>query len=66
MNVILNGIKDAINDEVAAQKKYKELKEQATDKKVKALFKQLIEDEKNHEKILRSRFQAIKNLQEEK
>jgi hypothetical protein len=35
MNVILNGIKDAINDEVAAQKKYKELKEQLLIKKSK-------------------------------
>lgn len=62
MDVILEGLKDAIEDEVSAQKKYKVLKEKAEDDKLKALFEQLIEDEEEHEKILRSRYQAVKKM----
>lgn len=60
MNEILKGIKLAIEEEIAAQKTYQNLKEEAKSKKAKALFEQLVKDEKAHEKLLRSRYQALK------
>ncbi len=60
MTEILEGLEEAIKDEQEAQKKYKKLKQQTDDENAKKLFEQLIEDEKNHEKSLRSRYQAIK------
>ena len=62
MDIILKGIKEAIQDEIDAQEKYKHLKEEADDKKLKALFDQLIQDEEEHEEILRSRYQAVKKM----
>ncbi|MFO7819816.1 MAG: ferritin family protein [Halanaerobacter sp.] len=64
MDIILEGIKDAIEDEISAQKKYKVLKEETDDDKLKALFEQLIKDEKEHEKILKSRYKAVKKIRE--
>jgi len=61
MNIVLEGILEAIDDEIAAQKKYKYLKEQTDDEKAKALFEQLIKDEEGHEKLLRSRYQALES-----
>lgn len=61
MDIVLDGLLEAINDEIAAQKKYKSLKEQTDDEKAKALFEQLIKDEKGHEKLLRSRYEAMKD-----
>lgn len=61
MDIVLNGLLEAIDDEIAAQKKYEFLKEQTDDKKAKALFEQLIKDEKGHEKLLRSRYEALKD-----
>jgi len=61
MDIVLNGLLEAIDDEIAAQKKYEFLKEQTDDQKAKALFEQLIKDEKGHEKLLRSRYEALKD-----
>jgi len=61
MDVVLEGLLEAIEDEIAAQKKYKYLKEQTDDQKAEALFEQLIKDEKGHEKLLRSRYEALKD-----
>ncbi len=61
MEEILKGIKDAIEEEKAQQEKYRKLKDKAEDKNVKALFEQLIKDEIGHEKLLRSRYKALKS-----
>jgi rubrerythrin len=61
MDIVLEGLLEAIEDEIAAQEKYKFLKKQTDDKKAKALFEQLIKDEKGHEKLLRSRYEAMKD-----
>lgn len=60
MQELLASIEDAIEDEQRAQIRYKELKQQATNEDTKRLYEQLIEDEKSHEKTLRSRYQALK------
>ena len=65
MNIVLEGILEAIDDEIEAQEKYKYLKEKTDDEKAKALFEQLIKDEEGHEKLLRSRYQALKAHLEE-
>ncbi|RCW49780.1 MULTISPECIES: ferritin family protein [unclassified Halanaerobium] len=49
MNKVLEGILEAIDDEIAAQEKYRKLKEQTDDKKAEALFDQLIKNEISHE-----------------
>ncbi|HKL75165.1 MAG TPA: ferritin family protein [Halanaerobiales bacterium] len=64
MKEVLEGILEAIEDEIQAQNKYKTLKEQAENDKAKALFDQLIQDEKGHEKLLRSRYEALKSQME--
>lgn len=61
MDIVLEGLLEAIEDEIAAQKKYQFLKEQTDDPKAEALFEQLIKDEKGHEKLLRSRYEALKD-----
>ena len=61
MKEVLEGIQEAIEDEISAQNKYKTLKEESEDDKAKALFDQLIQDEKSHEKLLRSRYEALKS-----
>jgi len=61
VEIVLEGLLEAIEDEIAAQEKYKYLKEQTDDQKAKALFEQLIKDEKGHEKLLRSRYEALKD-----
>lgn len=66
MDIVLEGLLEAIEDEIAAQKKYQFLKEQTDDKKAEALFEQLIKDEKGHEKLLRSRYEALKDHLDEK
>jgi rubrerythrin len=66
MDIILKGIEEAIKDEISAQKKYKRLKEKTDNAKLKALFDQLIKDEKEHEELLNSRYQAVKKISEEK
>lgn len=66
MDIILAGIEEAIEEEIAAQEKYEQLKKEADDAKLKALFEQLIKDEKEHEEILRSRYQAVKKMRNNK
>ena len=61
MEEVLDGILTAIDEEIAAQEMYQELKEEADGEKAKALFEQLVKDEKSHEKLLRSRYEAIKS-----
>lgn len=59
MQQILEGILEAIEDEIKAQKHYQMLAEKAEDPKVKKFFEQLRIDEENHEKILRTRYEAF-------
>ena len=66
MNIVLQGILEAIEDEIEAQEKYKYLKEQTDDEMAAALFEQLIKDEKEHERLLRSRYEALKDHLEDK
>jgi len=66
MEAVLAGILEAIDEEIAAQKKYEYLKEQTDNEMAEALFEQLIKDEKGHEKLLRSRYEALKEHLEEK
>ncbi|MFP4199501.1 MAG: ferritin family protein [Halanaerobium sp.] len=66
MDIVLAGILEAIDEEIAAQKKYEYLKEQTDDEMAEALFEQLIKDEKGHEKLLRSRYEALKEHLEDK
>ena len=60
MDEVLEGISTAIEEEIAAQEKYKRLKKQTDNEKAKALFEQLIKDETAHERLLRSRYEALK------
>lgn len=62
MQEILDGILEAIQDEIKAQKHYKMLSEKAEDPKVKKFFEQLKIDEEEHEKSLRTRYEAFKKL----
>lgn len=62
MKEILDGILEAIEDEIKAQKHYQMLSEKADDIKVKKFFEQLKIDEENHEKALRTRYQAFEKL----
>ncbi|MGM0548733.1 MAG: ferritin family protein [Bacillota bacterium] len=66
MDPVLAGILEAIDEEIAAQKKYQQLKSQTDDEMAQALFDQLIKDEKGHERLLRSRYEALKDHFEEK
>ncbi|NLJ58005.1 MAG: rubrerythrin [Tissierellia bacterium] len=62
MQEILDGILHAIEDEIQSQKHYQILSEKADDPKVKKFFQQLKIDEENHEKSLRTRYEAFKKL----
>ncbi|HYE68120.1 MAG TPA: ferritin family protein [Anaerovoracaceae bacterium] len=64
MQQILNGILEAIEDEMNAQKHYQMLAEMAEDPKVKKFFEQLRMDEENHEKTLRTRYEAFSKMLE--
>ena len=64
MQQILNGILEAIEDEMNAQKHYKMLADMAEDPKVKKFFEQLRMDEENHEKTLRTRYEAFSKMLE--
>ncbi len=59
MQQILDGILEAIEDEIKAQKRYQILAERAEDPKVKKFFEQLRIDEENHENVLRNRYEAF-------
>lgn len=62
MQQILDGILEAIEDEIKAQKHYQMLGERAEDPKVKKFFEQLRMDEEGHEKALRTRYEAFKKM----
>ncbi|NYB72543.1 rubrerythrin [Sedimentibacter hydroxybenzoicus DSM 7310] len=62
MKEILDGILEAIDDEIRAQKHYKMLFEKTDDPMAKKFFEQLVTDEENHEKALRNRYEAFKKL----
>lgn len=62
MQQLLNGILEAIEDEIKAQKHYQALADRAEDPKIKNFFEQLKMDEVNHEQILRSRYEAFAKL----
>lgn len=66
METILKGILDAIEDEVKSQNHYRKLAERAEDPKVKKFFEQLALEEHNHEMTLRSRYEALKKIAENK
>lgn len=59
MQQILDGILEAIEDEMRAQKHYQMLAEKSEDPKVKKFFEQLKLDEENHERNLRTRYEAF-------
>ncbi len=59
MQQILDGILEAIEDEIKAQKHYQALVEKTEDPNIKKFFEQLKMDEVNHENILRSRYEAF-------
>lgn len=62
MQQILDGILEAIKDEMQAQKHYQMLAEKAEDPKVKKFFEQLKMDEENHEHVLRARYEAFEKM----
>lgn len=62
MHQILEGILEAIEDEIKAQNHYQMLAEKAEDPKVKKFFEQLRIDEENHEKALRTRYEAFSKM----
>lgn len=62
MKQILEGILEAIEDEIKAQGHYQMLAERAEDPKVKKFFEQLRMDEENHEKALRTRYEAFAKM----
>ncbi len=64
MQQILDGILEAIEDEIKAQKHYGALSEKVEDPKLKKFFEQLKMDEVNHERILRSRYEAFAKVLE--
>ncbi len=59
MQEILDGILEAIEDEIKAQEHYQMLADKVEDPKVRKFFEQLKIDEENHEKILRNRYEAF-------
>lgn len=62
MQQILDGILEAIEDEIKAQKHYQMLADKAEDPKVKKFFEQLRMDEEDHEKVLRTRYEAFAKM----
>jgi rubrerythrin len=62
MQQILDGILEAIEDEIKAQKHYQMLAEKTEDPKVRKFFEQLRKDEENHEEVLRARYEAFAKM----
>lgn len=62
MQEILQELLTAIEEEKDAQKKYAKLAEMTDDPTAKAFFHQLVADEKEHERLLISRYKAISKL----
>ena len=59
MQQILEGILEAIEDEIKAQKRFRQLADRAEDPKVKKFFEQLRLDEEDHERVLRDRYESF-------
>lgn len=64
MKDIKKALEKAIEDEIAAQQNYKKLAESTDDPQAQAMFEQMVKDEANHEKLLRSRLEAISKIDE--
>lgn len=64
MQQILDGILEAIEDEMKAQKHYQMLADKTDDPKVKKFFEQLRSDEESHENVLRARYEAFTKMLE--
>jgi len=62
MQQILDGILEAIEDEIRAQKRYQTMADNSEDPMVKKFFEQLVKDEEGHEKALRSRYEAFEKI----
>lgn len=62
MKEILDGIKEAIADEIRAQRNYQCLANKAKDPGVKKFFEQLKLEEQEHERVLRARYEAFSKL----
>lgn len=62
MQQILDGILEAIEDEMKAQKHYQMLADKTEEPSVKKFFEQLRADEENHEQILRARYEAFSKM----
>jgi rubrerythrin len=62
MQQILDGILEAIEDEIRAQNHYRMLADKSEDPKIKKFFEQLVKDEEGHEEALRSRYEAFKKV----
>ena len=64
MDELLAGIRQAIKSERKAQEHYQELAEKSGDPKAKSMFEQMRRDEAEHEQILKARYEALKNIQD--
>lgn len=62
MQEILEGILEAIEDEIRAQRNYKSLAEKAKDPGVRKFFEQLKLEEEEHERVLRTRYEAFSKM----
>lgn len=62
MQQILDGILEAIEDELVAQKRYQALADRAQDPNIRKFFEQLKMDEENHEAVLRTRYEAFSRM----
>lgn len=62
MQEILEGILEAIEDEIRAQKNYQRLADKAKDPGVRKFFEQLKLEEIEHERVLRTRYEAFSKM----
>ncbi|MTI47208.1 ferritin family protein [Sporosalibacterium faouarense] len=62
MHQILNWIQEAIEDEIKSQKHYQKLADEVDDPKAKKFFEQLKMDEEDHERVLRTRYEAFEKM----
>ncbi|GAW28937.1 rubrerythrin [Carboxydocella sp. ULO1] len=59
---LLTALEEALQEEIEAQKKYREAAAQAADPETRLLFEQLVREEEQHEKRIRERIKAVKLL----
>jgi len=59
---MIEEIKNAIREEIKAQKKYQELAEEAIDPVLRDFFLQLKKEEENHQRVLTAKYEAIMKL----